>query len=61
MLVSFDYIRMENENRISINFKKLTFKQIYESENGHNEKKAHLSLNLDGASNRALSSLKKPI
>jgi hypothetical protein len=52
---------MENENRISINFKKLTFKQIYESENGHNEKKAHLSLNLDGASNRALSSLKKPI
>jgi hypothetical protein len=50
--VPADYMPTENENRININFKKLTFKQIYESENGHDEKrKAHSSVNLGGASN----------
>jgi hypothetical protein len=28
---------MENENRIDIYLKKLTFSQVYESENGQNE------------------------
>jgi hypothetical protein len=43
---------MENENRIDIKFKKLTFKQIYESENGHDEKrKAPSSVNSGSASN----------
>jgi hypothetical protein len=43
---------MGNEKRIDIKFKKLTFNQVYESENRHDEKrKAHSSVNLGGASN----------